>query len=227
MPRHDFGIILSAKVLTAVWLFFANAPDVSAQNLGSPPDPLSSDIAHCPGPDVTPACALLTLSQCLWVRDHTLCDAVGADDVILYDGPWKDEDLKRLPEDYRGRLWGRHPPLYEVSDESTILGRLNENGVPVVGKDYYGPGEPSRITHVRIMDPSEFGRGDPIELRGTHTVVLSSSFEESSYIFRNDGDGWRIASIANEGIACVEVPRVLWDYLWHCKKLIGRMLPSE
>ena len=185
-----------------------------------PPDALSPDITDCASLDATPACALLTLSQCLWLRDHSLCAAVGAGDIIFYDGPWKDEDLKRLPDEYRGRLEGRDPPLHEVSNEPTMFGRLNEIGVPVVGKDYYDSAEPQRIVSVRLMDPRKFGRGDPIENRGTHEVVLSD-FEYTAYIFRNDGDGWRIASIASDGLDCGEIEMVLWDHLWYCKRLIG------
>ena len=94
--------------------------------------------------------------------------------------------------------------------------------MPVVGKDYYDAcAEPQRIVSVRLMDPSKFGRGDPIEKRGTHEVVLSDFDDIPSYIFRNDGDGWRIASIASDGLDCGEIEMVLWDYLWYCKRLIG------
>lgn len=89
---------LKLRVFAATTLGLATYTNLANARDATSLDPLSTDISNCPTLDATPACALLTLSQCIWLRDPRLCNAIGAGDIIFYDGPWKDEDLRRLPD---------------------------------------------------------------------------------------------------------------------------------
>ena len=206
--------------LLAIAIFLSNALE-STGYTQTQLDPLSPDITNCPSPNATPACSLLTLSQCLWLRDHGLCEAVGVGDIILYDGLWTKEELNLLPDDHLGRLAARRPPIYELSDQPTVFGRLNDAGAPLVGRDYYGStSQSSRIVGVRKVTLERFRDDSPAEPESVTHEVMLSSIPRRSYFFRYDGTGWRVAGAAYDGYVCDDPHEVAWDYSWFCRILI-------
>ena len=129
-------------------------PPVRAQTV----DPLSIDVSNCPTPAATPACATLAYSQCLWLNKPSLCAAVGAGDLVIWEGPLETvADLAAVPRHYIGRLGRRFPVIRKMVEGPNMPGRIDANGVPVLGADkYHCPTPP-------FLRPGRYGlRSDPL-----------------------------------------------------------------
>jgi len=213
---------LCLTALVIVWLAaLITVPPVRAQNA----DPLSLDVSNCPTPAATPACATMAYSKCLWLNKPSLCAAVGADDLIIWDGPLDTmADLAAVPGEYIGRLGQRIPVVRNMVEGPNVLGRLDADGVPLLGMDKYAT--PSqRILAVRRVFRERFHLDTdlqayvPDRFFGSHEVLVGPEFVRSIF-FRLEGARWVITSFASIGMDCLVVGEAdyYYRYLWRCQR---------
>ena len=217
------GVWSCLTILIMAWtgtLSMAGSP-VWAQTA----DPLSTDTSNCDTPAATPACATLAFAQCLWLNKPSLCAAIGAGDLIIWEGPFDSEaDLAAIPREYVGRLGRRFPVIYEMSPEANVVGRLNASGLPILGSDTYSGGS-RRILAVHQVDRRRFQDFDdvgtivPDRFIGSHEVLLGPEFLQSIF-FRLDGSRWIITSFVSDGMDCIVNSPAdnYFIYLWRCHR---------
>lgn len=196
-------------------------PSIQAQTI----DPLSIDVSNCPTPAATPACATLAFSQCLWLNKPSLCAAVGADDLVIWEGPLDTvADLAAVPREFIGRLGVRFPVIRKMVEEPNVPGRLDANGLPVLGTDRYS-GTSQLLLAVRRVYRERFHFDDDLEkyvparFFGSHEVLVGPDFVRSIF-FRLEGARWIITSFASVGMDCIVQGEAdyYYRYLWRCRR---------
>ncbi|NQV62030.1 MAG: hypothetical protein HQ502_20355 [Alphaproteobacteria bacterium] len=210
-------------ILVVAW---AVGTSVACSPIQSQPvDPLSADTSNCDAPASTPACAALAFSHCLWLNKPSLCAMVGAGDLVLWDRAlYTEADLAAVPREYVGRLGLRFPVFYEMMPGANVVGRLDANGLPILGSDKYS-GNSKRLLAVRQVDRGRFrhfgnsGKNVPERFMGSHEVLLGLDFVQSIF-FRLEGSRWIITSFASDGMDCIVNGEAdnYFTYLWRCHR---------
>ncbi len=212
--------------LMALFLAWAAALSMAGSPVGAQAvDPLSTDISNCPAPAATPACAVLAYSQCLWLNKPSLCAAVGAGDLIIWEGPLDTKsDLAAVPREYIGRLGIQFPTINGIVEGPNVVGRLDANGVPLLGSDEYSSGSHGilavrRVDHDRFLFDDDLEKLIPARFHGSHEVLLGPDFVQSIF-FRLEGARWVITSFASVGMDCQGEGDAddFFAYLWRCHR---------